>query len=97
MAPGSDEQQRRADSLRVLQIVMEEYVGSGPPAEASVLTSGWGRQVTWEDGARTRAAVGELQDVVLGPRAVGNLASRLAGQLVSLVLRRGSPDRKSVV
>lgn len=37
--PGRDSEQRQRDALRVLRIVMEEYVRSVSPQEAALLTS----------------------------------------------------------
>jgi tetratricopeptide (TPR) repeat protein len=66
LVPGSDAEQRRADALRVLQMVMQEYVRLSTPTEAALVTGDWGRQTTVEDGARTRETVQELHDDVLG-------------------------------
>ncbi|MFE9647659.1 hypothetical protein ACFYO0_26795 [Streptomyces sp. NPDC006365] len=64
--PRGEAGQRQADALLVLQIVMEEYVRSAASAEASLVTGGWGRQTTEEDGAKTREQVQELRENVLG-------------------------------
>lgn len=66
LVPGSDAEERQANALRVLQIAMEEYLRSGAPSEAVLFASGWGQQTTAADGARTREAVRDLRDDVLG-------------------------------
>ncbi|MFF2993599.1 tetratricopeptide repeat protein [Streptomyces sp. NPDC057950] len=64
--PGREAGQRQVGALLVLQIVMEEYVRSAVPSEASLVTGDWGRQTTREDGAKTREQVQELRENVLG-------------------------------
>ncbi|MFI0192950.1 hypothetical protein ACH4PW_36150 [Streptomyces sp. NPDC017082] len=66
VVPGRDAAQRRVDALRVLRIVMEEYVRSVSPQEAALLIGEWGRQSAVEDGGRTREAVLTSRDDVLG-------------------------------
>ncbi|MFF7977295.1 tetratricopeptide repeat protein [Streptomyces sp. NPDC007905] len=66
LVPGRDGEQRRLDALRVLRIVMEEYVRSVSPQEAALFTGEWGRQSAIEDGSRTREAVLASRDDVLG-------------------------------
>lgn len=51
VVPGRDAEQRHLDALRVLRIVMEEYVRSVSPQEAALFTSEWERQSAVEDGA----------------------------------------------
>ncbi|MFF7134002.1 hypothetical protein ACFZBZ_16790 [Streptomyces sp. NPDC008196] len=64
--PRREPGERQADALLVLQLVMEEYVRSAAPSEASLVTGDWGRQTTQEDGAKTREQVHELRENVLG-------------------------------
>ncbi|MEU0785355.1 hypothetical protein ABZ341_27715 [Streptomyces sp. NPDC006173] len=71
LVSGSDVEQRRSDALRVLRIVMVEYVRSVSPQEATRLTGAWGQQTTVEEGSRTREAVRGLHD------AVGEVRARL--------------------
>ncbi|GHD54800.1 PIN domain-containing protein [Streptomyces galbus] len=66
LIPGRDAEQRRLDALRVLRIVMEEYVRSVSPQEAALFTGEWGRQSAIEDGGKTREAVLASRDDVLG-------------------------------
>lgn len=66
VVPGRDAEQRRLDALRVLRIVMEEYVRSVSPQEAALFTSEWERQSAVEDGGRTRETVLAARDDVLG-------------------------------
>lgn len=63
---GNDAEQRRANALLVLRIVMEEYVRSVAPSEASLFTGDWARQTTVEDGGRTREQVREQHQEILG-------------------------------
>lgn len=66
LIPGSDIEQRQRGSLRVLQIVMEEYVRTAAPAEALLTTSGWALQTTADEAAKTREKIEEAQSGILG-------------------------------